>query len=290
MPTTPDDLTLVWVSYLSNEYTQPKRPPTMPLDQVQEEERSESSTVELKMPPSPTSMSENEPVPSLEPTDSWEDSNDGEEETETRVQSKSSSSSLSQKLDAFLIFWNEWSSSSLRVDQGLKIPQWSFWAASRLTAPGPPVPGFRGNFNRRHLHPELSPALRKMYADMSLVRYCLRLYGLPSSIEAIRSGSWSAGWDDPLIHKLGKIMAWSMALYYPLEHVAFTGFVVPKLSRHFADENRWSAVSCRFWTTYIVCDFASSVLKLKELTKRREQIAREAQSGDITNDEVRQSD
>jgi len=268
----------------------------MPLDQAQEEEHSESSTVELKMPPSPTSMSasspENELIPSLEPTDSWEDSNDdnGEEETETRGQSKSSSSSLSKKLDAFLIFWNEWSSSSLRTDQGLKLLQWSFWAASRLTAPGLPTPGFRGNLNRRYLHPELSPALRKMYLDMSLVRYCLRLYGLPSSIEAIRSGSWSAGWDDPRIHKLGKIMAWSMALYYPLEHVAFTGWVVPKLSRHFVDENRWSAVSCRFWTLYIGCDLISSVLKLKELAKRREQTAREAQSGDITKDEVRQSD
>ena len=266
----------------------------MPLDKVREEEDlSESSTVELKMPPSPTSMSasspddtENEAVPSLEPTDSWEDSIDDDNDN-GGVQNKGdqpqiSSSTLSRKLDGFLIFWNEWSSSSLRTDQGLKLLQWSFWAASRLTAPGTPTPGYRGNFNRRYLNVELSPALRKCYADMSLVRYCLRLYGLPSSIEAVRSGSWSAGWEDPRIHKLGKIMA----LYYPFEHVAFTGWVVPKFSRQFVDENRWSAISCRFWSIYIVSDFASSVLKLKELAKRREKVAREIQSGSITENEV----
>ena len=273
----------------------------MPLDKVREEEDlSESSTVELKMPPSPTSMSasspndtENEAVPSLEPTDSWEDSNDDADDNndDGRIQNKEnqpqiSSSTLSRKLDDFLIFWNEWSSSSLRTDQGLKLLQWSFWAASRLTAPGTPTPGYRGNFNRRYLNPELSPALRKCYADMSLVRYCLRLYGLPSSIEAVRSGSWSAGWEDPRIHKLGKIMAWSMAVYYPFEHVAFTGWVVPKFSRQFVDECRWSAISCRFWSIYIVSDFASSVLKLKELAKRRENVAREIQSGSITENEV----
>lgn len=275
----------------------------MPLDKVREEEDlSESSTVELKMPPSPTSMSasspddtENEAVPSLEPTDSWEDSNDDADDNDDgRIQNKedqpqTSFSTLSRKLDDFLIFWNEWSSSSLRTDQGLKLLQWSFWAASRLTAPGTPTPGYRGNFNRRYLNPELSPALRKCYADMSLVRYCLRLYGLPSSIEAVRSGSWSAGWEDPRIHKLGKIMAWSMAVYYPFEHVAFTGFVVPKFSRQFVDENRWSAISCRFWSIFIVSDFASSVLKLKELAKRRENVAREIHSGSITENEVRRT-
>ena len=272
----------------------------MPLDKAREEEgQSESSTVELKMPPSPTSMSasfpddtENEAVPSLEPTDSWEDSNDDDDNDDGRVQNKgdqpkTSSSTLSRKLDDFLTLWNEWSSSSLRTDQGLKLLQWSFWAASRLTAPGTPIPGYRGNFNRRYLNPELSPALRKCYEKLSLVRYCLRLYGLPSSIEAVRSGSWSAGWEDPRIHKLGKIMAWSMALYYPFEHVAFTGWVVPKFSRQFVDENRWSAISCRFWSIYIVSDFASSVLKLKELAKRNESVARETQSRRITEDEVR---
>ena len=272
----------------------------MPLDKAREEEgQSVSSTVELKMPPSPTSMSasspddtENEAVPSLEPTDSWEDSNDDDDNDDGRVQNKgdqpkTSSSNLSRKLDDFLTLWNEWSSSSLRTDQGLKLLQWSFWAASRLTAPGTPIPGYRGNFNRRYLNPELSPALRKCYESLSLVRYCLRLYGLPSSIEAVRSGSWSAGWEDPRIHKLGKIMAWSMALYYPFEHVAFTGWVVPKFSRQFVDENRWSAISCRFWSIYIVSDFASSVLKLKELAKRNESVARETQSRRITEDEVR---
>jgi len=268
----------------------------MPLDKVREDDdRSDSSTVELKMPGMSASSHDtenNEAVPSLEPTDSWEDSNDDDGDDnkggdENDDQSKPSSSPLSRKLDDFLIFWNEWSSSSLRTDQGLKLLQWSSWAASRLTAPGAPTPGYRGNFNHRYLNPELSPALRKCYADLSLVRYALRLYGLPSSIEAIRSGSWSSGWDDPRIHKLGKIMAWSMALYYPLEHVAFTGWVIPKFSGQFVDGNRWSAVSCRFWSIYIVSDVASSVLKLKELAKRREKIAREIKSGSITENEVR---
>jgi len=280
----------------------------MPLDQVEEEHNndSDSSTeqlgrsVELKMP-SPTlsaSSPENEDddenksvggdeitPPPLKPTDSWEDSNE-DNETSDGINKNVVSSVLVRKVDSFLAFWNEWSASSLRTDQGLKLLQWSFWAASRVAAPGPPVPGHRGNFNRRYLNPELSPALRKMYFDLSLVRYCLRLYGLPSSIEAIRNGTWGAGWDDPRIHKLGKVMAWSMALYYPLEHVAFTGWVVPKLSRQYVDANRWSAISCRFWVTYIAADLASSVLKLKELKKRREAVARDVQTGVILEDEV----
>ena len=273
----------------------------MPLDQVKEDfhDSDSSSPVDVTMPsPTLSASSENEEVdeeeeskdvPCLQAADSWEDDDEGESEEQKDNSGNTcepESLSIITKMDDFLTFWNDWSASSLRSDQGLKLLQWSFWGLSRLTALGPPMPGYRGNFNRRYVHPELSPALRKMYFDLSLVRYALRLYGFPSSIEAIRSGSWSAGWEDPRVHKLGKVMAWSMAFYYPFEHVAFTGWVVPKLVKPYIYEERWSAISCRFWLTYIVADLASSVLKLKELAKQKETIARDLQDGAITKLEV----
>ena len=58
-----------------------------------------------------------------------------------------------------------------------------------------------------------------------------------------------------------------MLFYYPLEHVAFTKWVSPKLIK--ANAERYSALSCRFWGLYILSDLASVVFKLKELNKKR---------------------
>lgn len=69
-----------------------------------------------------------------------------------------------------------------------------------------------------------------------------------------------------MIAKLAKyLMAGSMMCYYPLEYVAYAGWQMPKLAR--VDANKVSAISCIFWTTYIIGDFWVSCLKWKELRK-----------------------
>ena len=157
----------------------------------------------------------------------------------------------SEKIDRFLSLYCKWASSSLLTERGIKMLQWTMWLISQLT---------------KDKYKTLSPSVRKIYSDLSMMRYVLRLYGMPTAIEAIRSGSWGAGsWKDTRIKQLGNVMAWSMAVYYPLEHVAWAQWTMPKLIPTKVDGNKLSAWSCRFWMVYILAEMASAVLKNREL-------------------------
>ena len=156
----------------------------------------------------------------------------------------------SSKLDKFLATYGSFSGSTFTADQGIKILQWSSWAISYAT---------------QTKHTNLSPSLRKLYNELSMSRYILRFYGFFQSLEGYRSGSWAGGsWDNPQIAKIAKyLMAGSMLAYYPLEHLAYAGWQMPKLVK--VNANKISAISCGFWTAYIVGDFWVSCLKWKEL-------------------------
>mmetsp|Transcript_17139 Transcript_17139/g.32431 ORF Transcript_17139/g.32431 Transcript_17139/m.32431 type:complete len:245 (-) Transcript_17139:69-803(-) len=156
-------------------------------------------------------------------------------------------------MDQFLSLYCKWTSSSTYTERGIKMLQWTTWLVSRIT---------KGKYE------DVSSSLRKLYTELSMMRYVLRLYGFPTAIEGIRSGSWAGGpWEDKRIRKLGKIMAWSMAAYYPLEHLAWAKWTMPKLMPKI-DANRFSAWSCRCWSVYIVAELLCSWLKIKELEKR----------------------
>ena len=156
----------------------------------------------------------------------------------------------SSKLDKFLATYGSFSGSTFTADQGIKILQWSSWAISYAT---------------QTKHTNLSPSLRKLYNELSMARYVLRFYGFFQSLEGYRSGSWAGGsWDNPRIAKIAKyLMAGSMLAYYPLEHLAYAGWQMPKLVK--VNANKISAISCGFWTAYIVGDFWVSCLKWNEL-------------------------
>jgi hypothetical protein len=165
------------------------------------------------------------------------------------------STPVPSKLDSFLLNYGKFSASTFTADQGLKVLQWSSWAISYIT---------RTNDPNNHL----SAGLNKLYNEMSFTRYALRFYGFFQALEGYLNGSWAGGeWDNALIAKIAKyLMAGSMLLYYPLEHVAYAGWQMPKLVK--VDANRYSAISCRFWTAYIVGDFWASCLKWAELKKK----------------------
>jgi len=161
------------------------------------------------------------------------------------------------RLDDFLKLYCKWSSSATLQERGIKLLQWSFWLISRITQ------------DREQFPKELSPSLRKVYSDLSIMRYFLRLYGMPLALEAIRSGSWAGGeWKDGKIRKLTSFMAWSMLIYHPLEHVALAQWTMPKLFPTL-DGNRLSAWSCRFWMMFIGADFVSALLKNRELREKK---------------------
>lgn len=70
-------------------------------------------------------------------------------------------------------------------------------------------------------------------------------------------------------------MAGSMLLYYPLEHVAYAGWQLPTLSKFSrVNANKISALSCVFWTTFIIGDFWASCLKWSELKKKLNDLGR----------------
>lgn len=164
---------------------------------------------------------------------------------------------ISSSLDKFLATYCSFSARTFTTDQGLKVLQWSLWALSYVT---------KSNKHNKHL----SPSLRKLYLELSFTRYILRFYGFLQSLEGYRSGSWAGGdkWENPLIPKIAKyVLAGSMLLYYPLEHVAYVGWQVPKLVPR-VNANKFSAMSCWFWTIYIVGDFWMNCLKWKELKKK----------------------
>lgn len=200
-----------------------------------------------------------------EPNGSWEKTFDddvlnGDDASSADTKSKQPSIPKSIRpvqstLDSFLQNYGKFSASTFTADQGLKVLQWSSWALSYAT---------------RSAHPNnhLSAGLNKLYNEMSMTRYALRFYGFFQSLEGYLNGSWAGGdWDNPLIAKLAKyVMAGSMLLYYPLEHVAYAGWQMPKLVK--VDANRVSALSCVFWTTYIIGDFWASCLKWSELKRK----------------------
>ncbi|KAL3928158.1 MAG: hypothetical protein SGARI_005120 [Bacillariaceae sp.] len=124
---------------------------------------------------------------------------------------------------------------------------------------------------------------------MSWGRYIYRFFGLPAALEGACSGSWASD------HKgLGKIMAWTMIAYYPLEHLAYISWKAPKtrwIPNGGAAATKWnpfggrmqssssgadlmtssqiagkaSAWSCRFWFAYLVLDIARSMMALKKV-------------------------
>ncbi len=176
--------------------------------------------------------------------------------------SSSLSSSRQQKIDNFLGAYCKWSASSTLTERGIKMAQYTVWLFSRLT---------------QDKHKVFSTSLRKVYSDLSMMRYVLRLYGMPEAIAGVRAGGWSGGnWKDKRIHTLGKVMAYSMVIYHPLEHIAWAQWTMPKLiSKRRVDGNKFSAWSCRFWLCFIVADLISSVLKNKELEERKRLLANE---------------
>lgn len=154
-------------------------------------------------------------------------------------------------LDRFLLHYNKFVSSSANQDKGLKFIQWTLWLFSRL-------------------HPGKKQALLKCSFDVSFARYLLRFYGMPSALEAVRNSTWEdsiSSWG----RTTGKLMAWSMLIYYPLEHVAYLKWTSPELIPSSINANRFSAYSCRFWLVYLVAELVQGSMRLRRLYNERSQ-------------------
>jgi hypothetical protein len=165
------------------------------------------------------------------------------------------SSSVAEKLEGFLKGYTGFMGKAVNQDRGLKLLQYTLWMFSHF-------------YKDRVV---LRDALRKLYNELSFARYVLRLLGLPSAIEAAKTGSWGASSETGKgVHKfLGQILAWSMIGYYPLEHGAYLQWQTPKLlfpktggPSRLAE--KLSAWSCRCWLAYTVAEIVQCLMKLRE--------------------------
>jgi len=177
------------------------------------------------------------------------------------------------KLNKFLTIYCTWAGSSLYSERGIKLAQWLMWLLSQMTK------------NTNKFGSDLSPSLRKIYLDLSMMRYFLRFYGWPVAIDGVISDDGNQ-WKDTRISKISKVMAWSMVFYYPLEHAAAIKWNMPKYFQRI-DANKFSAWSCRCWLVYILGDLISSYLKLHELEQKRIDMKHTENPGEM--DEIEKS-
>ena len=188
-----------------------------------------------------------------------------QQQKHSSILSSASSSSYSKLFDKFLTIWGKFGGNTFTAEQGLKIIQYSLWAVIYSKSKQQQRNG-RSNGNGGN-DTDVSPDLRKIYTDLSMTRYVFRMYGFFDTIAAYRSGSWAGGtWDNPLIAKIAKyLLAGSMICYYPLDHLAYVGWQMPKTVGKLINANKVSQISCLFWSVYTISDFWVSTLKWKEL-------------------------
>jgi hypothetical protein len=156
-------------------------------------------------------------------------------------------------VDRVLKRYVSYMSSPLHQDRGLKFLQWTLWLVSELV---------------KGRNPSRSKSLRKLYLDVSFARYVTRLLGFPAALEASLSGSWTpaSAKYGPAMKWIGRALSWSMAAYYPTEHIAYVQWMLPGAyppPKRTAE--RWSYISCRFWLLYVVAEATQCLLQWKEL-------------------------
>jgi hypothetical protein len=219
-------------------------------------------------------------------------------------------------------------SSPARQDVILKTVQYTLWLLSRFY-----------QTRRRQVDGGTSSTAKSLALlsfEISWTRYVLRFFGLPASIDGASTGQWGmtgikAIDDDNDVNnisanasnknkqgfclwsfldcvvtskRIGKMLAWTMIGYFPLEHAAYLQWKAPNLWWNFgsgrrrriiggAEDNRssgstdvcpaslqvnyaskLSAWSCRFWLAFLVLDTVKSARalhKIRQLKQRKQQ-------------------
>ena len=163
------------------------------------------------------------------------------------------------KVDVFLSNYCEHTSCTYFVDIGIKILVYTLWAISYIT---------RTSHDPLVENNVFSSSLRYLSIEIQMARYVLRFFGSLEALEGFRSGSWAGGtWDNPRIAMIAKyFLAGSMLIFYPLDHIAYFGWMVPDLVK--VDAERYYSYSCWCWLVYLVADIFVSRLKSAELKKK----------------------
>lgn len=119
------------------------------------------------------------------------------------------------RIDQWLIFYSKFVSTASNQDKVLKLLQWTLFVASVCVSKLQKSNNEHENngVKRRNI----ASGLSKLYGEISMARYVIRLLGFPTALEAWRTDSWTLDQSRPTYRWIGKILAGSMMLYYPTE-------------------------------------------------------------------------
>ena len=152
--------------------------------------------------------------------------------------------------------------SCLHRDRLLKTLQYTLWWYARLALP---YAEHAGNLS----------------TEICWARYITRAVEWPTAWEAVWNDSWVPSLGNvtalsgtkltprQIALTLGRLLQWSMAVYYPAEHLAFAKWkITPTGVRGHRQEHalaaKYSAWSCRAWLAYIVADLVQTSLALSQ--------------------------
>jgi hypothetical protein len=166
---------------------------------------------------------------------------------------------------------------SVHQDRLLKTLQYTLWWYAQL-APAKPQ------------------AATTLATQVSWARFVTRLTDWPTALEAVWNDSWISLHDDDddnaggaltrLGRGCGRLLAWSMLVYYPAEHMALLQWQLPtSLGRIQRVAERASAWSCRAWLVYLLTDIFQSTLALRQQQQQQQARRRRRRQLEATHQE-----
>jgi translation initiation factor 2 beta subunit (eIF-2beta)/eIF-5 len=225
--------------------------------------------------------------------------------TDASVILKYASREINATLQKYLAFYIKFVATPVNQDKLLKLMQWSLYMCSLAVIA-------RRNKNASNLHS--SQWLHKLYGEVSWARYILRILQFPMALDAVLNNSWttqaavkcdaSPTTGDPsttqrIYNVVGKVLSYSMLLYYPTELMAYLLWMKPPnplstttavakqqilctdgiclvekrrwLSLYAPPQlstwtpEKWSYLSCRCWLAYVAAELIQCVVQYKEL-------------------------
>mmetsp|Transcript_4104 Transcript_4104/g.5388 ORF Transcript_4104/g.5388 Transcript_4104/m.5388 type:complete len:334 (-) Transcript_4104:72-1073(-) len=140
-------------------------------------------------------------------------------------------------------------------DKGLKFLQYTLWLASRA---------YEEDSESRE-------GLCKLSWEISLARYATRLIAFPTAVEGVVNRSWASSSETyPETFKIiGDILAWSMLVYYPAEHIAYLHWKVPEWLANGRSGAFWCTWSCRGWGAYVLAEIIQNLLQWREVLQQQ---------------------
>jgi len=168
-------------------------------------------------------------------------------------------------LRRWLTFYVTFCGSPTNQDILLKVLQWSLWMMAHT-----------GEL----LHNQNKQWISRISEQLSYARYAMRLLGFPMALEAALTNSWALDKSSTVYRVIGKILAYSMAGYYPTEMVAYLQWLAPDAaadgssataepSKKWNIPDTWSHISCFFWFVYVVAELTQCILQWLDLRAKK---------------------